>query len=62
MIKTYIKKPLAVQAVQWTGDNTDEVVDFGTNCRSRNANDKRNIRSGRSKGKKKSRLKKSLKS
>lgn len=29
MIKTYIKKPLAVQAVQWTGDNTDEVVDFG---------------------------------
>lgn len=29
MIKTYIKKPLAVQAVQWTGDNTDEIIGFG---------------------------------
>ncbi len=29
MIKTYIKKPLAVQAVQWMGDNTNEIIDFG---------------------------------
>jgi len=29
MIKAYIKKPLAVQAVQWTGDNTDEIIGFG---------------------------------
>lgn len=29
MIKTYIKKPLAIQAVQWTGDNTDEIIEFG---------------------------------
>lgn len=29
MIKTYTKKPLSVQAVRWTGDNTDEIIDFG---------------------------------
>ena len=29
MIKTYTKKPLSVQAVQWTGDNTDEIIGFG---------------------------------
>lgn len=29
MIKTYIKKPLTVQAVQWMGDNTNEIIDFG---------------------------------
>lgn len=28
MIKTFIKKPVKVQAVQWTGDNYDEVVNF----------------------------------
>ena len=28
MIKTYIKKPVEVQAVQWTGENTDEIKEF----------------------------------
>lgn len=28
MVKTFIKKPLEVQAVQWTGDNYDEICNF----------------------------------
>lgn len=36
MIKAYIKKPLSVQAVQWTGDNTNEIIDFGGTVNGRN--------------------------
>lgn len=28
MTKTFVKKPVAVQAVQWTGYNFDEVANF----------------------------------
>lgn len=28
MIKTFVKKPVKVQAVQWTGHNFKEVADF----------------------------------
>lgn len=28
MIKTFVKKPIEVQAVQWTGYNFDEIMDF----------------------------------
>lgn len=28
MIKKYIKKPVEIEAVQWTGDNTKEIKDF----------------------------------
>lgn len=28
MIKTYIKKPVEIQAVQWTGTNYDEIHEF----------------------------------
>lgn len=28
MIKTFVKKPVKVQAVQWTGDNYDEISSF----------------------------------
>ncbi len=28
MIKTFAKKPIKVQAVQWTGYNFDEIMDF----------------------------------
>lgn len=28
MIKTFVKKPITVRAIQWTGDNFEEVVDF----------------------------------
>ena len=28
MIKTYIKKPVEIQAVQWTGDNIEEIKEF----------------------------------
>lgn len=28
MIKTFVKKPVQVQAVQWTGDNYEEIVNF----------------------------------
>ncbi len=28
MIKQYRKKPVVIEAVQWTGDNTDEIKNF----------------------------------
>lgn len=28
MIKTFVKKPVQVQAIQWTGDNYEEIIDF----------------------------------
>lgn len=28
MIKTYMKRPVKVQAVQWTGENVEEIWDF----------------------------------
>lgn len=28
MIKTYVKRPVEVQAVQWTGENVDEIEGF----------------------------------
>lgn len=28
MIKTFVKKPVEVQAVQWTGQNVNEILDF----------------------------------
>lgn len=28
MIKTFVKKPVEIQAVQWTGDNYDEILNF----------------------------------
>ena len=30
MVKQYRKKPVSVEAVQWTGDNVQEVLDFCT--------------------------------
>lgn len=27
----YMKKPISVEAIQWTGDNFDEIHDFVTN-------------------------------
>ena len=32
MIKTYIKRPVAVQAVQWTGENLLEICNFTGRC------------------------------
>ena len=34
MIKTFVKKPLKVKAVQWTGDNYEELADFIGHVRS----------------------------
>lgn len=28
MIKKYRKKPVVVEAIQWTGENTGEIMDF----------------------------------
>lgn len=28
MIKTFIKKPVKIHAIQWTGDNYEEIADF----------------------------------
>lgn len=28
MIKTFVKKPVEIHAVQWTGDNFSEIADF----------------------------------
>lgn len=30
MIATYIKKPVKIDAVQWTGDNVEEIKEFVT--------------------------------
>lgn len=30
MIKKFRKKPIVIEAVQWTGKNTQEIYDFGT--------------------------------
>ena len=32
MIKTYTKLPVEVQAVQWTGENVDEIEEFVGDC------------------------------
>lgn len=34
MIKTFVKKPVKVQAVQWTGDNYGEIACFVGHVRS----------------------------
>ena len=28
MIKTYVRKPEPIQAIQWTGDNLEEIRSF----------------------------------
>ena len=35
MIKKYVKKPIEIEAIQWTGDNTEEIEEFakGYICR-----------------------------
>lgn len=40
MIKTYVKKPIVVKAVQWTGDNLNEIQNFCHNNRYSIINDK----------------------
>lgn len=33
MVKTFVKKPVQVQTVQWTGDNDEEIKEFvGKEC------------------------------
>lgn len=33
MIQKYIKRPITIEAVQWNGDNTEEILSFcGNNC------------------------------
>ena len=34
MIKTFVKKPVKVKAVQWTGDNYEELADIIWHVRS----------------------------
>ncbi len=29
MVKKYRRKPIVIEAIQWTGDNTNEVLGFG---------------------------------
>ena len=31
MVKKYVKKPIPIEAVQWTGDNFRELYDFAGN-------------------------------
>ena len=33
MIKTYIKKPIPIEAIQWTGDNEAEILKFSRSAR-----------------------------
>jgi hypothetical protein len=32
MMRKYVKKPMVVETVQWTGDNTTEVLTFCSDC------------------------------
>lgn len=32
MVKMYVKKPIPIAVIQWTGENIDEVNDFMGNC------------------------------
>ena len=38
MIKKYVKKPIVVEVIQWTGDNLDEITDFAGNIVSKDVN------------------------
>jgi hypothetical protein len=39
MMRKYVKKPVVVEALQWTGENTKEIVAFCTECFSYQKND-----------------------
>lgn len=32
MMHKYVKKPVVIEAIQWTGDNTKEVLEFCPDC------------------------------
>jgi hypothetical protein len=32
MMHKYVKKPVVIEAVQWTGENVTEMVDFCVDC------------------------------
>lgn len=32
MMRKYVKKPVVIETVQWTGKNTTEVLDFCKDC------------------------------
>ena len=32
MINKYTKKPVTIEAVQWNGDNTNEIISFCGSC------------------------------
>jgi len=38
-MRKYVKKPVVVEALQWTGENTKEIVAFCTECFSYQKND-----------------------
>jgi len=39
MLKTYVKKPVEIEAIQWTGENTKEILAFCHDCFSYQKND-----------------------
>ena len=41
MVKRYIKKPVTIEAVQWTGDNLSDVLEFCESCFSYERSDKK---------------------
>jgi hypothetical protein len=32
MMRKYVKKPVEIEALQWTGDNVTEILSFATAC------------------------------
>lgn len=40
-VKKYVKKPIVIEAIQYTGENTEDVVNFITNRHCTILNDKR---------------------
>ena len=40
-VKKYVKKPIVIEAIQYTGENTEDVINFITNRHCTILNDKR---------------------
>ena len=41
MVKKYVKRPVVIEALQWTGDNLSEILEFCSDCFSYEKNNKR---------------------
>lgn len=40
MVKRYVKRPVVIEALQWTGDNLNDILQFSSSCFSYERNKK----------------------